>query len=189
MSKLDRLVAELVMGFKVIPAKECDPNINAETLAGRLMLMACPVAVMREVCDGSIAKHGDIGMCGEVMYEAFVLWINNVGIESAQWRSGYADKGRIEHPEGVYEWSPSTSIAEAWEVVEHLRKQTKDDGTRKYLVSIVDDIAHVEVIVETVCREAYHSWSVPHGKEPQAICVAALLAVGVDEATIQEAMR
>ena len=83
----------------------------------------------------------------------------------------------------------TTEIAAAWEVIEHLRKQTKDDGTRKYLLAIIDEIAHVEVRIETVCLEDYHIWSGPHGQEPMGICVAALKACGVPESEIQEAMR
>jgi hypothetical protein len=84
-------------------------------------------------------------------------------------------------------FTPSTSIAAAWEVVEHLRKQTKDDGTRKYLVSIIDSIGNPEVQIETICGEDYNSWSGPC--DARSICCAALLAVGVSESEIQEACK
>jgi hypothetical protein len=78
-------------------------------------------------------------------------------------------------------------ISAAWEVVEHLRKQTKDDGTRKYLVSIIDSIGNPEVQIETICGEDYNSWSGPC--DARSICCAALLAVGVSESEIQEACK
>jgi len=87
----------------------------------------------------------------------------------------------------VSRWNPSTSIEAAWEVVEHLRKQIKEDGSRKYLVSIIDSIGYPEVQIEIICGEDYSSWSGPC--DAKAICCAALLAVGVPEATIQEAYK
>ena len=80
-----------------------------------------------------------------------------------------------------------TSIAAAWEVVEHLRKQTKDDGSRKYLVSIIDYPNTFDVVVEN--HDTYESAHACKTSAPMAICLAALRAVGVPEATIQEACK
>lgn len=102
-------------------------------------------------------------------------------------RAACAFRGNDHPTDRCGKWEPSTSIAAAWEVVEHLRKQTKDDGTRKYLVSIIDSIGYPEVQIETICGEDYNSWSGPC--EAKSICCAALLAVGVPEATIQEACK
>ena len=81
----------------------------------------------------------------------------------------------------------TTDIAAAWEVVEHLRKQTKDDGSCKWLVSLIDHQHKWEAVVHEIgmddiaceCDES----------APMAICLAALRAVGVPESEIQEAMR
>lgn len=82
----------------------------------------------------------------------------------------------------------STNMGTAWEVFRYMQNQTKGDGTRKYLLAIIDDIAHVEVRIETVCMEDYHICSVPHGQEAKGICLAALRAVGVSESEIKEAL-
>jgi len=83
----------------------------------------------------------------------------------------------------------STDIAAAWEVVEHLRKQTKDDGTRKYLVSVVDhDDGKMECVIQPG-RLWTMSSCANHESAQMAICLAALRAVGVPESEIQEAMR
>ena len=91
----------------------------------------------------------------------------------------------------VVEWhrypNYSGSIAAAWEVVEHMRKQTKDDGSCKWLVSLIDHQHKWEAVVHEIgmddiaceCDES----------APMAICLAALRAVGVPESEIQEAMR
>jgi len=78
-------------------------------------------------------------------------------------------------------------IAAAWEVVEHLRKQRHDDGGRKYLVSMIDHTDSVEIVVEDF-REG-DSWLAVNESASLAICLAALRAVGVPEATIQEACK
>lgn len=83
----------------------------------------------------------------------------------------------------------TTDIAAAWEVVEHLRKQTKDDGTRKYLVSVVDhDDGKMECVIQPG-RLWTMSSCANHESAQMAICLAALRAVGVPESEIQEAMR
>ncbi len=81
----------------------------------------------------------------------------------------------------------STSIAAAWEVVEHLRKQTKADGSRKYLVSIFDYPNTFDVLVENL--DTYGSTNAEVKSAPMAICLAALRAMNVPEATIQEACK
>jgi hypothetical protein len=82
----------------------------------------------------------------------------------------------------------STEIAAAWEVVEHLRKQTKDDGTRKWLVSIIDkeDGLWECVIYEIGMYDV--AWE-EHASPAMAICIAALRLNNVPEATIQEACK
>ena len=81
----------------------------------------------------------------------------------------------------------SREIAAAWDVVEHLRKQTKESGARKYLVSILDHPNTFEVVVEN--HDTGDSVYACDESAPMAICLAALRAVGVDEQAIQEAMR
>ena len=85
-------------------------------------------------------------------------------------------------------WEPSTSIAAAWEVVEHLRKQTKDDGTRKWLVSLIDKEEDVWecVIYEIGMYDV--AWE-EHTTPAMAVCIAALRLMNVPEATIQEACK
>lgn len=81
----------------------------------------------------------------------------------------------------------STDIAAAWEMVEHLRKQTNQDGSCRWLVSIIDHQHKWEAVVHEIgmddiaceCDES----------APTAICLAALRAVGMPESEIQEAMR
>jgi len=91
---------------------------------------------------------------------------------------------------GIDRWSPSTSIKTAWEVVEHLRKQRSaydaptDPTWRVSLTGSGDrwicDVADWRERLDVSACD----------KEPcVAICWAALRAVKVDEATIQEAMR
>ncbi len=81
----------------------------------------------------------------------------------------------------------STSISAAWDVVEHLRKQRHNEGGRKYLVSMIDHTDSVEIVVEDF-REG-DRWYAVNESAPMAICLAALRAVGVPEATIQEACK
>ncbi len=81
----------------------------------------------------------------------------------------------------------STSISAAWEVVEHLRKQRHTDGGRRWLVSMIDHTDSVEIVVEDF-REG-DRWYAVNESAPMAICLAALRAVGVPEATIQEACK
>ena len=89
----------------------------------------------------------------------------------------------------IGKWEPSCRIDHAWEVVEHLRKQTKDDGTRKYLVSVVDhDDGKMECVIQPG-RLWTMSSCANHESAQMAICLAALRAVGVPESEIQEAMR
>ncbi len=85
------------------------------------------------------------------------------------------------------DFTPSTDIAAAWEVVEHLRKQKHEDGGRKYLVSMIDHTDSVEIVVEDF-REG-DSWLAVNESAPMAICLAALRAMNVPEATIQEACK
>lgn len=81
----------------------------------------------------------------------------------------------------------SKTMSHAWEVVEHLRKQTNDDGSCRWLVSLIDHQHKWEAVVHEIgmddiaceCDESAQ----------MAICLAALRAVGVPESEIQEAMR
>jgi hypothetical protein len=82
----------------------------------------------------------------------------------------------------------STEIAAAWEVVEHLRKQTLADGfSSKYQVSLIDDGELWECLIED--NGSGQCWSGFDESPSLAICYAAVVAVGVDEATIQEACK
>jgi hypothetical protein len=81
----------------------------------------------------------------------------------------------------------STEIAAAWEVVEKLRKQRRDCGWRKYLVSIIDHITDMEVTIQTMGGNDIAVSR--HESAPMAICLAALRAMNVPEATIQEACK
>lgn len=73
---------------------------------------------------------------------------------------------------GLMEWSPSTDLATAWEVVEKLRTDnywiqvgTCDAGWNVQIGRINKLLQHVTVVADTV---------------PLAICLAALKAVGHD---------
>jgi hypothetical protein len=73
-------------------------------------------------------------------------------------------------------------------VVEHLRKQTFADGlSSKYQVSLIDDGELWECLIDD--NGSGQCWSGFDESPSLAICYAALLAFGVPEATIQEAMR
>ena len=110
--------------------------------------------------------------------------------EPEQWRTLRITRLDCQYHETPVDSGPhfGSEIAAAWEVVEHLRKQTKDDGTRKYLVSIIDkeDGMWECVIYEIGMYDI--AWE-EHASPAMAICIAALRLNNVDEATIQEAMR
>lgn len=82
---------------------------------------------------------------------------------------------------GTGAWSPSTSISAAWAVVEKMK-------TDNWRVSVEDFGNRYRINFSKGSQwQAFNS--VEHINVPLGICVAALRAVGVDEATIQEAMK
>lgn len=99
--------------------------------------------------------------------------INRWMVSDSQW-SGYY----------VFDWSPSTDITDAWQVVEKMRQDL-------WLVNISGghfwDCEIIDMSIEDEDRGDYAA----RNKEtaPLAICIAALRAVGVDEAEIQAALE
>ena len=121
MSKIDRLVAERVMGWTV---RESEPDDND--------------------------------------YERYI--------------NGWA----------VSRWNPSTDIAAAWGVVEHLRTR-KDDPM---VITMLDNDDGEYVIAFATRADRWTTREIgKHRDAPLAICLAALRSVGVPESEIQEAMR
>lgn len=78
----------------------------------------------------------------------------------------------------------STSIAAVWEVVEHLQR----GGFRLRLMDQHDSIGMWDCRFYKYPESTLIDYKTSK-TAPEAICLAALRAVGVDEQTIQEAMR
>lgn len=80
----------------------------------------------------------------------------------------------------VRQWSPSTDIAVAWEVVRHLKSNGErlhfDDFTNRYCASFSNGV---------------HDWkrNYEHASEAMAICGAALKAVGTTHDEIESALE
>ena len=114
----------------------------------------------------------------------------------------------------VWQWSPSTDIAAAWEVVEKLRAddwlvavkcntdaaQFVIEGSRsEYDAPSLDRSVGPKgsCVCELTCMRLYrdnpsafrNSEFAIQPTTPLAVCVAALLSVGVPEETIQEALK
>jgi len=83
---------------------------------------------------------------------------------------------------GMDRWSPSTSIKTAWEIVEHLRKAElymESGGLRVPSWGLLlGAMEYTDPLVSFSASDA-----------AKVICVEALRAVGVPEATIQEACK
>ena len=103
------------------------------------------------------------------------------------WGKWYNDKGQHEVlPE---QWNPHASMDDAWAVVAKMRERgwlfKIDDSGRDRELTVV--WFHYSRDGFTIDAEAVAKSVV--GKEPEAICIAALRACGVPEAEIEEARK
>lgn len=159
MRKIDAMVAERVMGIKVLGTAHC--WISGDD--GRMS-----VANSLEACYGT-AEHpvyAEPSYDGEACADEVVI-----GGVPACWLAVVP----------FY----STDIGAAWEVVEKIRER-KDKNGGSVTCHVIDRVTewHCDITSDDLRIDVLGTGDTA----PLAICLAALRAVGVDEAEIQEAM-
>lgn len=212
MNGVDRLVADRVMGWVVIKPREVNDQLMPEQVAQWMMVNPSPIEISRIITDRVNAKNA--GVCAELVYDTVLAWVNEVGVGVAQLRSGMADAGSIKHPNGDYGWSPSTTIGDAWEVVERImhnapvgRERKGDDWGDRWRgenlwfaveCPLADNPRFVSGYVpkftagwkynEQYEGDGYTQYQATEATAPLAICIAALKTVGVSQEEITAAL-